>query len=78
MSMGECEDDINTVNPLGLEGQLAMALGNLMNSKWRVRRGVGTDRQAGGGACSCRLNAGSKPAKTARFVVILPRTVVSV
>jgi ubiquitin C-terminal hydrolase len=33
---GRYEADINTVNPLGLKGQLAMALGNLMNSVWRV------------------------------------------
>lgn len=35
---GEYEGDINTVNPLGLKGQLAMALGNLMNSVWRVSK----------------------------------------
>jgi hypothetical protein len=33
---GRYEADINTVNPLGLKGQLAMALGNLINSVWRV------------------------------------------
>lgn len=34
---GSYEADINTVNPLGLKGQLAMALGNLMNNVWKVR-----------------------------------------
>lgn len=34
---GEYEADINTVNPLGLKGQLAMALGNLIANVWKVR-----------------------------------------
>lgn len=37
---GSYEGDINTTNPLGLKGQLALALGNLMNSVWRA--GVGS------------------------------------
>jgi ubiquitin C-terminal hydrolase len=44
---GAYEGDINTTNPLGLKGQLALALGNLMNSVWRVS---GSLRN---GVCGC-------------------------
>lgn len=33
---GQYEADINTVNPLGLKGQLATALGNLISNVWKV------------------------------------------